>query len=157
MKCFHVLPCENMAQISQDIHEFLDQHTDIIEHSTPGWHFLDSRILLSKVPNLIDYFRRHQLMVRHSAVTVVLDDNSLPKHVDEPPVIAKINMPVINTNGWSNRWYHDDKIIAELVDQDQPIVFNSQIAHGVVRIGEVNTPRIVASFTFFNEPLEFLQ
>lgn len=146
-----------MVDISRDIHIFLTAHTNIIKQSKPGWHFLDSRALLSRVPLLVDYFRQHCLLVRDAAVTLVIDDNSLAKHIDEPPVIAKVNMPVINTTGWSNRWYDGDKILSELPNQDQPIVFNSQIPHGVVRIGQATTPRIVASFTFFNEPLQYLQ
>jgi hypothetical protein len=66
-------------------------------------------------------------------------------------------MPVLNTKGWSNRWFDGDQLIDELVDQAQPIVFNSQIPHSVVQSGEVEIPRIVASFTFHNEPVELLK
>tara|TARA_R110000868_G_scaffold80697_2_gene229075 strand:+ start:6081 stop:6554 length:474 start_codon:yes stop_codon:yes gene_type:complete len=157
MKSYKKLHCDNMAEISQDIYNFLQTHTDILTICHPGWHFIDCKKLLSEVPALSNYFHSIRLYPRHSAVTVVIDNYSLPIHTDEPPVIAKINMPVINTTGWANRWWHDDTIIDELVDQDQPIVFNSKIPHSVERIGPVTIPRIVASFTFFNEPLDLLK
>jgi hypothetical protein len=146
-----------MSIISQGIYNFLKTETDILILSRPGWHFIDCSKLLQFVPELIEYFQKLKLYPRHSAVTVVKDNNSLPLHVDEPPVIAKINMPVLNTQGWSNRWFDGDQIIDELIDQKYPIVFNSQIPHSVVQVGEVNVPRIIASFTFHNEPVDLLK
>ena len=157
MKSYAKLLCENMPVISQGIYNFLQTHTDILTKDQTGWHFIDCSELLQFVPELSEYFRQLKLYPRHSAVTIVKNDNSLPRHVDELPVMAKINMPVLNTKGWSNRWFDGDQVIDELVDQDQPVVFNSQIPHSVVQVGEVAVPRIVASFTFYNEPLELLQ
>ena len=39
----------------------------------------------------------------------------------------------------------------------QPIVFNSQIEHSVEKTTATEVPRIVASFTFYNEPLKCLE
>ena len=90
-----------------------------------------------------------------------------------------------NTKGWANRWYSVSeeelascekitnqfgnqvellssipatsfKLVAEILDLAKPIVFNSRIPHEVVRIDGA-TPRIIASFTFFNEPLDLLK
>jgi len=157
MKCYKELHCDNMGKISDGIYNFLSVNTTILKDCQPGWHFVDLKKLLSTVPELQEYFHSLKLIPRHSAVTMVLDNNSLPVHSDEPPVIAKINMPVINTNGWINLWWDNDKIIDKLANQDVPIVFNSQIPHSVERVGLAQTPRIVASFTFFNEPLELLE
>jgi hypothetical protein len=157
MKCYKKLHCDDMGKISDGIYNFLSVNTTILQDCQPGWHFVDLKKLLSTVPELQEYFHSLKLIPRHSAVTMVLDNNSLPVHSDEPPVIAKINMPVLNTKGWSNRWFDGDQLIDELVDQAQPIVFNSQIPHSVVQSGEVKIPRIVASFTFHNEPVELLK
>jgi len=157
MKSYVELKCENMLSISQGIYKFLQTQTNILILNQSGWHFVDCPTLLKFVPELAKYFQQLKLYPRHSAVTIVKDNNSLPRHVDELPVIAKINMPVLNTKGWCNRWFDGDQIIDELVGQDQPIVFNSQIPHDVVQIGKVEIPRIVASFTFYNEPLELLK
>jgi hypothetical protein len=72
-------------------------------------------------------------------------------------VIAKINFPVSNTTGWANRWYINNELVAELLDMAQPIVFNSQIEHSVEQTTTAEVPRIVASFTFHNEPLKWLK
>lgn len=157
MKCYQQIHCKNMEEISQGIYGFLQMQTDIVTDCQPGWHFVKTEKLLLSVPKLLEYFRAQKFVVRHAAVTVVLDNNSLPIHVDQPPVIAKLNMPVINTKGWSNCWWKDNAVICELADQDQPIVFNSQIPHSVVQTGVCTIPRIVASFTLHNEPLYLLQ
>jgi len=81
----------------------------------------------------------------------------LPRHIDQLTVVAKMNFPVINTKGWANRWYVDNKLVAELQDMPTPLVFNSQIEHSVERTTAIKIPRIVASFTFYNEPLHLLQ
>lgn len=146
-----------MKEISAGIYNFLCVHTTILNDAKPGWHFIDLRSLLSAVPALKEYFQDLKLIPRHSAVTMVFDNKSLPVHSDEPPVIAKINMPVINTKGWINLWWDHDKIVDKLADMDCPIVFNSQIPHSVEREESAQAPRIVASFTFFNEPLELLE
>jgi hypothetical protein len=105
----------------------------------------------------LDFFKTNKLVPRHAAITIVTESDHLPMHIDEPPVIAKINFPVRNTEGWANRWFDNDKVIAELLDMKQPIVFNSQIAHSVDKITATELPRLVASFTFYNEPLKWLK
>lgn len=157
MKCYATLPVDNMHVISQGIYHYLQTHSDVLTSTDYGWHFIDCKKLLSTVPELLDFFRQLNLIPRHAAVTVITNDTHLPKHIDEPPVIAKINLPVINTQGWANRWYQGDKLIAELLDMDQPIVFNSQIAHSVEKLTAIEMPRVVASFTFYNEPLDLLK
>lgn len=158
MKYFKELECNNMPVISAGIYEFLKTNTDIVEKQQAGWHFVDCKLLLQQVPELVDFFKIRNLLPRHAAVTVVLDNNSLPKHIDELPVIAKINMPVVNTEGWSNRWYKNDVLVAELNGFSKPTAFNSQIIHSVEQASDsAKSPRIIASFTFHNEPLDLLK
>ena len=157
MKCYVTLPTDNIHAISQGIHNHLQAHSDVLSTTNYGWHFVDCKALLSSVPELLDFFRQLNLIPRHAAVTVITDNTHLPKHIDELPVVAKINLPVINTQGWANRWYQDGELIAELLDMDQPIVFNSQITHSVEKLTAIEMPRVVASFTFYNEPLDLLK
>jgi hypothetical protein len=89
-------------------------------------------------------------------VTIIKTNEHLPRHIDELPVIAKLNLPVINTKGWINRWYVDNKVVAEYADMPNPIIFNSQIEHSVEKIAPEQLPRIIASFTVHNEPLNLL-
>jgi len=157
MKSYVELPCNNFRAISAGIYNFLQTETDLLNTKQFGWHFVDCKKLLDRVPELVDFFKQYKLLPRHAAVTIVSENKHLPKHIDELPVIAKINIPVLNTQGWANRWYENDQLVAELLDMEQPIVFNSQIEHSVEKTTAIEIPRIVASFTFHNEPTELLQ
>jgi hypothetical protein len=157
MKCYVELPCDNIEIISNQIYQYLKEKTDILNTTKYGWHFIDCKELLTESPALFEYFKKNSLLPRHAAVTIVTESDHLPKHIDELPVVAKINFPVLNTDGWANRWYDNEVMIAELFDMRLPIVFNSQILHSVERTTATNLPRIVASFTFHNEPLTWLK
>jgi hypothetical protein len=157
MKPYVELDCDNISKISVGIYKFLKEYTDILHTTNYGWHFIDCKKLLGEVPELLEYFKIYKLVPRHAAITIITKDEHLSKHIDELPVIAKINFPVLNTDGWANRWYKNDKIVAELLDMKNPIVFNSQIMHSVEKTTATKIPRIVASFTFHNEPLDMLR
>lgn len=157
MKSYVELPCNNIKTISARIYNFLQEKTDLLNTKQFGWHFIDCKQLLDHVPELLDFFKQYKLVPRHAAVTIVSENEHLPKHIDELPVIAKINIPVLNTQGWANRWYENDRLVSELLDMEYPIVFNSQIEHSVEKTTATKIPRIVASFTFHNEPLNLLQ
>ena len=157
MKCYAQIQCDTVPQISKEIYDFLVVHTALIKDPVIGWNFVDRKILLQNAPNLVNFFKELKLKPRDAAVTILTDNGQLPMHIDEPPVIAKLNFPVVNTQGWANRWYQDDVVIAEIRDLDQPIIFNSQIPHSVDKLEASALPRIIASFTFYNEPLKWLQ
>lgn len=157
MKCFFELACDNVESISQQIDDFIKAKTNILNTTKYGWHFIDCKELLGACPDLLKYFQQNKLYPRHAAITIVTESYHLPRHIDEPPVVAKINFPVRNTKGWANRWYKGDEIVAELLDMKLPIVFNSQIEHSVDKLLPDALPRLVASFTFHKEPLEWLK
>jgi hypothetical protein len=181
MKSYVELPCDNIDIISEKIYQFLS-----IDDLNVGWNFVNAKELLKAVPELVDFFKKYKLYVQHASVTKTIDDQTLPLHLDIPPVVAKINFPVINTQGWINQWYainydiintcplvedqfgklkcdlstvdkKDLILISELFDMPKPIVFNSGIPHRVVNYSATKFPRVVASFTFLNEPLGMLQ
>jgi hypothetical protein len=156
MKCYVEFPCEDIKIISSKIYDFLQKHTDVLNTTKFGWHFVDCKSLLRHVPELIVFFKKNNLLPRHAAITIINSNEHLPKHIDELPVVAKLNLPVINTKGWINRWYIDNNIVAEYSDMINPIVFNSQIEHSVEEVSPESLPRIVASFTFHNEPIHLL-
>ena len=157
MKCYVEFPCDDIETISKKIYNFLETNTDLLNTDKFGWHFLDCKALLLYVPELFEFFKKHKLVPRHAAVTIVETNDHLSLHIDEPPVVAKLNLPVINTKGWANRWYVDNVMVAEILDLSQPVIFNSEIAHSVEKISSTQLPRIVASFTFYNEPKELLK
>jgi len=156
MKYFVEMACKDIDTISAGIYTFIKEE-GVLDDAKFGWNFIDCKRLLLTVPELVNFFKLHKLLPRHAAVTVVTESSHLPRHIDELPVIAKINIPVINTAGWANRWYVNDTVIAELMGMRLPIVFNSQIEHSVDLIDATQLPRVVASFTFHNEPLELLK
>lgn len=157
LKYFVELPCDNVIDISNEIYTFLQTNTDLIGSDKYGWNFIDCKQLLAESPLLLQFFKEHNLIPRHAAITIVENDDHLPKHIDELPVVAKINFPVINVKGWANRWYENDQMVAELLDMPLPIAFNSQVEHSVERTTASQFPRIIASFTFHNEPLDLLR
>lgn len=157
MKCYVELPCDNVKIISNQIYQYVKEKTDILNTTSYGWHFINCKELLNNAPELFDYFKKNNLIPRHAAITIVTESEQLPKHTDELPVVAKINFPVLNTEGWANRWFDGDTILAELHNMKLPIVFNSQITHSVDKTTATELPRLVASFTFYNEPLTWLE
>jgi hypothetical protein len=157
MKAYVELPCDQIDTISKKIYAFLETIPGLLETREYGWHFVDLNRVLKSVPELLDFFKQYKLIPRHAAVTIIKENDHLPKHTDELPVVAKMNLPVCNTTGWANRWYENNQLVAELFDIKQPIIFNSQIEHSVEKITDTSLPRIVASFTFHNEPIEMLQ
>ena len=157
LKYFVELPCNNINVISAGIYKFLQTKTNVLNNIKFGWNFVDCAALLKDVPELLEFFKEYKLVPRHAAITIIEDNTHLPKHIDELPVIVKINFPVINTHGWANRWYENNQMVAELSDLRLPIAFNSQVEHSVEKILAAKLPRIIASFTFHTEPLDLLK
>lgn len=181
---FKTLPCANTATISQQLYDFAQHKVNLSDLTQPSWRFVNSIELLQQAPALAEFFKQHRLYLRDSAFVVLYD--TMPLHVDAPPVIAKINFPVVNGQGWRNAWYHVDsevlltcpdcvddlgfankdishldinqlREIDSIDDLDEPVVFNSAIPHTVIKTTANTLPRVVASFTFHNQPLEQLK
>jgi hypothetical protein len=179
LKSYVELDCPNLDIISKKIYDFVEDKLNTKE----GWLFLDTIQILKSVPELMLFFKQHRLYPKHSAITILNDDFKL--HIDAPPTIAKINFPILNTDGWVIRWYDIDPVAlkncstvvdefgcvkedirqlpesavvlaSELYEFKKPIVFNSRMLHSVTKINPATYPRIVASFTFANQPLHML-
>ena len=172
----------DVTDISNEIMDYVSADNSISLHEGGPWKFLNTRNLMSNCPALLDFFKKHKLVAKDSAITYITDTNDLLMHVDEKPVIAKMNFPVLNTRGWTNKWFTVDNLenypkvknqfdsevydlstatgvlLAEYHDMTYPIVFNSSIAHSVEQYADdAESPRIVASFTFYKEPIEWLE
>ena len=162
--------------------KFLSMIGGELESGKKGRVFLDTKKILLGIPELTNFFKNYKLYPYEVSATILYDD--LVRHIDTLPVAAKINIPIINTTGWVNRWYHTDPtelsscpiitdrfgfkkedvsvldnipVLAELYDQPKPIVFNSRIIHSVNKLSPNLTPRVVASITFINQPIELLK
>jgi hypothetical protein len=187
LKPYHELPCDpDLQQVIADrVLNFLLTKTDLFDHleQVSLWNKLDTTALIREVPELVKYFRDLGLRLRELAVTVCNSNKNAYLHIDELPVTAKINFPILNTAGSRNLWY---QVPAELmtkprinefgaefydlstVDLDQcqligsiemlkPVVFNSQIPHMIDMSESRVFPRLVLTCMFFNEPVDFLK
>ena len=181
MKPYAEIPVD-VTDIANQIVDYISTNDSISLYEGSPWKFLDTRDLLVSCPALLNFFKQHKLLVKDSAITYITDTNDLPMHVDEKPVVAKMNFPVLNTKGWTNKWFtvsdlesypriknqfgsevYDLSIatgqqLTEYKDMPNPIVFNSSIPHSVERYADdAKSPRIIASFTFHKEPIEWLE
>lgn len=175
MLAFKIIPCTYLNEIQSELYDIIQIHSDT---SIEGWQFLNKQ-LLKDSPSTIKLLKSLNLIVRDFSITILHDD--LKQHVDALPQIAKINIPVKNSVGWTNTWYkitdlqmsqapvvevfgdtHEDisKLdLPELVsiqDLNDIIVFNSRIPHSVKKNNPVELPRIFCSLTFVNQPMEML-
>jgi len=170
MQAFKELECHDIIYIQQEVLEHLAGYT--LEE---GWNDIDEATCLRSCPSLMKYIKDLKLAPRDIACTYLT--RHLDLHVDAKPVVAKLNIPIQNCVGNINYWYDEDisyrrlkldNFGREVPDLQgwvpnsdiithkwftKPIVFNSQIPHGVkIAYG----PRIVLSITFFNEPIHEL-
>ena len=179
MKPYAELDCEYIADIQQELLEIIN--TSIPTTDSEGWVFLDRNKLIGRTSHVLRFFIERKLLIQDFSVTVLTKTMSM--HIDTLPMVAKINIPVANTQGWTNQWYDitqqqldscEKKIdplgfevedisglelpaLAQIEDQDKIIVFNARIPHSVIKNKPKKLPRLVASFTFRNQPVELLQ
>lgn len=103
-----------------------------------------------------NWFTDMGLHVRDISFNVYDKEFGVDIHKDAPPVVAKINFPVLNTQDTYNVWFDDNGREIDRVECVKPIVLRSDILH-TVEIGESAVfPRIQFSFCFYNEPINLL-
>jgi len=177
MKPYAYIECDYLDKIQQELLAVIWENADI--DNINGWHFLERREL-AKAPSVMKLFKGLKLVVQDFSIVVLRDD--IGNHVDSMPQVAKINIPLFNTQGWSNVWYsitdeqlescpsvtvfgdtHEDVSgldlpeIGRIENLDKIVAFHSRIPHDVIKHDPTAVPRIIASFTFINQPLELLQ
>lgn len=155
MKCYHILECDNLVNIQQETLLWLDRHQNLFK-SKEYWNKIDYMDFISNSPSLIQYINLLGLKLRECAILIGYEDG-LSRHIDEGPIIAKINIPILNTKDTYTEWYTDSGEQLARVEIDKPVVFNSSIAHQVVMGETARTPRIMLACMFFKDPLEYLK
>ena len=180
--------CPMQSTIQTKTIEFLKASTDLFERTDLKlWNKLNTLELVElirAVPELPEFYRGIGLQLREVAITVWNKAEDVPLHIDELPVTAKINFPLLNTEHTYNEWYTVPDELLSTVDPIinqfgsayydlksidlarctliaetqtlQPIVFNSQIPHRIRITEQAQFPRIVMPCTFFNEPIYML-
>jgi len=160
MKSYHVLECLKQKQIAEELHAFLSQENGQLEKSSlQFWNFLSKRDLfncLKDCTTLSRWFESLGLKVREGSFTIYNEVIKTSPHVDAPPVVAKINFPVINTRDTFNVWFDQDNNEIDRVECVKPIVLRSDILHTVEIGKQACFPRIQMSFCFYNEPIHYL-
>ena len=188
LKPYHQLDCPDDLQkiISEKTIDFLKTKYDILNVTKPSlWNKLDTVEFVRAVPELLQYFKTLNLQLREVAFTICVSNENAGLHIDELPVTAKINFPILNTQDSQNLWYSvPEESMAQVepiinkfgaayydlreVDISQcqqlasvevlkPVVFNSQIPHMIDMSKCQSFPRIVLTCMFFKEPVDFLK
>jgi len=161
MKSYYVLECKNQKQVEQQLYSFLAKKNGALEkNNLKFWNFLNKRELfncLKECTLLSQWFETLGLTVREGSFTIYNEKIKTHPHVDAPPVVAKINFPVLNTRDTYNVWFDKDKKEIDRVECTNPIVLRSDILH-TVEIGKLaKFPRIQMSFCFYKEPIDYLK
>jgi hypothetical protein len=161
MKNYHILECRNQTEIAQELYDFLGKPNGPLETPvTKFWNFLDKKQAygcLKECPTLLNWFESLALRVREISFTVYNETIKTSPHVDAPPVVAKINFPVLNTQDTYNVWFDKDDTEIDRVECVNPIVLRSDVKHTVEIGNRAQFPRIQVSFCFYNEPLKYLE
>ena len=160
MKSYHILDCDKQQKIADSLYGY---YVGLTANKTPTefWNKLSRQQLIDifSIPNnpTMHWFNDLGLRVRDMSFTLYNENISTDIHKDEPPVIAKINFPILNTKDTYNVWFDDNENEIDRVECVTPIVLRSDILH-TVEIGKAaKFPRLQFSFCFYNEPLHLLK
>jgi hypothetical protein len=160
MKSYHILDCPQQQKIADSLYGYFK---GITANKPPSqfWTHLSREQIINymSIPDLplLSWFKSLDLRVRDISFTVYDEMLQTSPHVDEPPVVAKINFPVLNTKDTYNVWFDENGNEIDRVECIKPIVLRSNILH-TVEIGEkALLPRIQFSFCFYDEPLHLLK
>lgn len=159
MKRFKILECNNLQSISDELYSFLKLKKQIERSDLQFWNFLDKKDLFEltvNCPLTMRWFEIQKLKIREGSFTIWNEKITTSPHVDAPPVVAKINIPVLNTADTYNVWFDTDMKETDRVECVYPIVLRSDVLHTVELGANACLPRIQMSFCFFNEPIHQL-
>ena len=180
LKTHHLLECDSQEQISREALTWITEHTDLLTNATGFWNKINYKHFILLNPTLSKYCMKLKLIIREVAVLVTNSNEGVPLHIDEKPVVAKINFPVLNTKDTYTEWYNVNNLdqlpniinqfgqpIPDLtnaitekinsIEMIQPMVFNSSVAHQVVIGPNAELPRVVISCMFYKEPIDLLK
>lgn len=159
MKCFAYLDCDNLQDIQKDVSHIVGQETDNFTNYNKfhrkgvAWHFLGKTV--SKKIGQLDSIKTwlKKIKALPTEFSIIVTDKEFPAlspHTDDGP-LCKINIPIMNNQGFVNRWYHNNEVIAT-AELKQPIVFNSHIPHDAgCLLNSPFYPRLVMPMSIANE------
>ena len=160
MKSYFILECPNLQKIQDSLYGYFKGIT-ANNPPTKFWNHLTREQIINylSIPNLeiCKWFDTMNLKVRDISFTVYNEQFNCGIHRDVPPVVAKINVPVLNAKDTYNVWFDEDRKEIDRVECDRPIVLRSAILHSVEIGKSAIFPRIQFSFCFYDEPLHLLK
>lgn len=159
MKCFAYLECENLDEIQNDVSELIKKYTDNFKNFAQlkregiAWHFLGKEYSkeIVKLESIKQWIKKIGAYPTEFSVIITNEDFPvLTPHTDAGP-LCKINIPILNNDGFVNNWYDGDKIIAT-AELTKPLVFNSHIPHDArCNLKTPKYPRLVMPMSIANE------
>jgi len=160
MKSYFILDCPNQQKIADSLYSY---YIGITANKTVKtfWNNLSREEIKNyfSTPNLEikKWFDNLDLRVRDMSFTIYNQKIRTSIHTDEPPVIAKINFPVLNTSDTYNVWYDKNGKEIDRIECTKPIVLRSNIPHTVEAGPLAKFPRLQFSFCFYKEPTNLLK
>jgi len=159
MKSYFILDCPNQQSIADSLYGY---YIGLVANKKVEnfWNSLNRQEIQNYflMPNLEinKWFKELGLRVRDMSFTVYNEQIQTSIHTDAPPVIAKINFPVFNTQDTYNVWYDKSGKEIDRVECVNPIVLRSDIPHTVEIGPRAKFPRIQFSFCFYKDPINLL-
>jgi len=180
MKPFSILRCDCLDEIKSETLSYIeDQHPELLNQSSL-WHKSDTGAYMARRPTVANWFHSMGWKIREISFTVMTEMKDIGLHVDEGPIVAKVNIPILNTANTFNRWfkiqadamqdvkyekinefgslYKDfSQLPTSLLDPVgeyellKPVVFNSAMPHSVHLNSDAVLPRVVMSCMTFND------
>lgn len=160
MLSYKILECDNLQDISKELYAWLLDNRELSREDIRFWNFLDKQKLFDltkKCEITMSWFESMNLKVREGSFTIWNEFIRTSPHVDAPPVVAKINVPVLNTEDTYNVWFDKKGNEIDRIECIDPIVLRSDILHTVEIGKKASLPRIQMSFCFYNEPIKYLE
>jgi len=159
MKSYFILNCPNQQKIADSLYGYYVRIT-ANKKIKNFWNNLDREEIKNyfSIQNLElkKWFDQMELRVRDMSFTIYNEEIQTNIHTDAPPVIAKINFPVLNTQDTYNVWYDSAGKEIDRVECIKPIVLRSDIPHTVEIGSRAKFPRIQFSFCFYKDPINLL-
>ena len=159
MKSYFILDCPKQQSIADSLYGYYTGLT-AQKKIEKFWNSLKRQEIQEyfSIPNLEinKWFDTLGLRVRDMSFTIYNEQIKTDVHTDAPPVIAKINFPVLNTRDTYNVWFDQNGKEIDRVECVKPIVLRSDIPHTVVVGPSAKSPTLQSSFCFYKEPINLL-
>ena len=184
MQTYYQLDCPVLEQIQKETLDYIQTKTNLLEHVDQFWNKINNVEFIKRSPTLVNYCCSIDLKLREIAILVADSTVDVTLHIDEKPLTAKINFPILNTKNTYTEWYDIPTTVLDNInavtnsfntsyydlrnldltkynkiaefEMLAPVVFNSQIPHRVRISPTAKFPRIVLACMFFDEPIDYL-